>query len=384
MEAQLQANLQLQNQLILNEEIRRNSQTCFNAVERLAPFDGNRKRLMDFVTTIDGLTPTLNTLSEAEKATILCNIKSKLEGRAFDTVLAQTGNVTNWPDIKQCLIQNFGEHTPINVLEERLRAVRFTSNVKNLYEECIKNQSRIMNAYLLQGTLTDANTARINTLALQTFRTNLPEPVKSIIYVRNPEDIRSAFQIIQAADYTYFEGFNPIRRQNNFQPNRNYYNNQYSPSYPPQQYNNWQQNEPIRQTTNYNNQHLTNRQFTNYNNQPTNNRQNRDRTNNQAQNNFRSNTQYNGQQYYNRQNHQYNNNRERQNNQYNNNRERQNPHNNQPNNDQSMRTIRSHNVNLPEPMDLYNAEHTEPTPRAGPSNLLNENFQGGNSAQFLT
>lgn len=304
MEAQLQAYIKFQNQQILNEEQSRNSKICFNAVERVVPFYGDGKRLMDFVTTIDGLTPSLNTLSEAEKAIILCNIKSKLEGKAFDTVLAQTGNATNWTDIKKCLIQNFGEHTSINVLEERLRAVKFTSNVKNLFEECIKIQSRILNAYLLQGTLTQENTIRIKTLVLQTFRTNLPEPVKSIIYARNPEDIRSAFQIIQSADFTYFKGYNPMRRQINYQPNRNYSNNQYSA----QQYNNWPQNEPIRPNTNYNNQHTTNRQ-------------NRDRPNNQSQNNFRPNNQNN-----------------RPNNQHNNNRQRQN---HQPKNDRNI-TVRSH------------------------------------------
>lgn len=317
-------------------------------ISNIDTFYGDRTEVVEFVQTIEMLQPGINQLSEIEKQVIFNQIKQKIKGNA--KIALKADNPRTWAEIRSSLLSNFGEHTPINVLEDKLYLVRFRSNVKNLYDEIIKRQSRLINAHILQNTLTDETTNRINTIALNTFRSNLPEPVKGIIINRNPPNIRTAYQIIQNSNYTYFAGLFPA---NNSQQNFSHKNN------------NSEQND----NSQNNNKDYENKQF----------QQNQNANRNQSHQNFRNyqqnrntNYQQSGNQNYqrnydrnspNRQNFNNKNPNYKRNNTY--------PQNNDPN-DRSMQTIRSRNINLPEPMDISTNEYPQ---NPNESEVLNENFQ---------
>lgn len=251
--------------------------TIFNllvkSVAQVAPFDGDKRNLADFINRMESFIPIIETLTEHQfKKLLLGHIQDRIVGPAKNTLLIN-GTPETWAQLKTILIRNHGESKPISKLIEELTLVRCTTTIKSFYNRINVLLCRINSAYLLTDNV-DPGQIEINKrLALSIFKENLPEPVRGIIINRNPTTLFDAYNIIASNGYSNFSG---IDNQNNVQTS---------------QYNRFG-NSRRNFRTNFNHNHSNNRQ--NFSNNSVNSNHpnyynNRDSFNSQQQNFNRSN-----------------------------------------------------------------------------------------------
>ena len=105
----------------------------FKSLQLLPHFDGDKTSLVQFITTIDTLVPMITSLPDSDKMLVFQHILNTLKGRAQN--LARREQPQNWVTLKELLINEFGEHTPITSLIVKLENIKFAGSVKNLYED---------------------------------------------------------------------------------------------------------------------------------------------------------------------------------------------------------------------------------------------------------
>lgn len=115
-------------------------------ITKIPEFSGNSNCLVDFLATIDALIPTLITF-EAESLVILSGyIKDKIVGNAR-CELQKHGNINEWTEIRQILINRFGEKESVNSLIDKIRTSRVITNIckrkKNKETERERNNHKI-------------------------------------------------------------------------------------------------------------------------------------------------------------------------------------------------------------------------------------------------
>lgn len=187
-------------------------------LSRLPELDGSFDRLQNFIDLINRIYPTLQTYNEVSQLVFLDVIKSKLIGKARE-VMDINYHVNSWPEIKTLLNHNFGDKKSSDQLFDELRSIPFRTNSQDMYNE-IKGILRRLNV----KTTNESNTndenlksllkANINS-ALEIFKRKLPEPMKSILYCRAPEDLEAAINIIHESGYAYYNPYNRTQRVHN-------------------------------------------------------------------------------------------------------------------------------------------------------------------------
>lgn len=279
-------------------------------LKSLPEFYGDKKDLYNFLNLVDRIHPVLTQYDTMSQLVFSDLIKSRLQGKARE-VIEINFHVQSWTDIKNVLVNNFGEKLSMEELYDRLRSVVFKTTTLDFYNE-IKDRLRSLNnkTSMILGSNAGAQQVAANNMksALNIFKEKIPEPMKTILACRNPGSLEDAFEILFKSGYAYY-GNKPEKTQssdkNNKSRNPNHYqnnkqgtqtNSQHRPNnYPPNRPNNYPQNNQQRTYTNY--QHRSN--F--HSNYPQNNQQrthtNRPNTNpNYYQNNQNrtsSNLQYN-------------------------------------------------------------------------------------------
>lgn len=190
-------------------------------LKTLPEFNGTQNDLYNFIILIDRIHPLLTQYDQTSQLFFSDIIKSRLQGRARE-VIEINFHVQAWADIKNVLINNFGERLNIEELYDNMRAVVFRTNTIEFYNE-IKNRLRKLNnkTNLIMGE--NPGTAEIakNNMksALNIFKAKIPEPMKTILTCRNPDTLEEAMEILFQAGYAY--NGNNIRQTENESRNRN-------------------------------------------------------------------------------------------------------------------------------------------------------------------
>lgn len=226
-------------------------------LERQQPFDGRREDLPIFIANIEDIIPVLNQYDAAGQQMLINTIKSKITGKAR-TVIEINSHLNTWVLIKNLLITNFSSFKSIQTLQEELRAITFKSNTLDFYNEIMSKLSELNQKSKQENSLMDIP---INIMTgLKIFKSKINEPMRTILYARNPTTIENALNILSEGGYLYNREKTEHTNKNYFEPrnkqynNNNNYQNRYQPrnqDFKPQVQNNYQRNNNYAPRQNY-------------------------------------------------------------------------------------------------------------------------------------
>lgn len=259
-------------------------------IERLPEFDGKGNDLINFLDLVELIIPSVIKYDISSQNILLSRIKSKLVNKAR-VVIEVNNNAKTWSEIREVLINNFGEKKSALQIYNELRDVTFTSNSVDLYNN-IKNILRRLNNKIREEPNSSFSIAANIKTGLEIFKDKLPEPMRSVLFSRNPETIEVAMDILHEGNYAYFNPFgNNSKNKNNSNNNSrfNYGNNKNNSKINQNQYRN-NANYNKSNSANYNNFNRNNNYNRNYNsNNSYNQNTNRTNNNNHNSNNYNDN-----------------------------------------------------------------------------------------------
>lgn len=199
----------------------------FEFIAQITPFNGrNANYLPEFLERIDNLAPSFASFNEFNKKLLWGYIRDKIVDDAKASLRRQ-GNLSEWADIKRCLIKSHGEKLTPDVLIDRIRTSRVKTNIKDFYNTINNLLCRLNNKYLLGDNVDEDRIKGNGRIALSTFTNNLPEPARSVIFSRKPNSLDEAYEIIVAGRYQYLteESKNKSNYSQNFDnAQKGYYN----------------------------------------------------------------------------------------------------------------------------------------------------------------
>lgn len=175
-------------------------------LEKLPEFSGDKRDLYTFITLVDRIHPVLQQYDQTSQMFFSDLIKSRLKGKARETMEINF-HVQSWTDIKDVLVNNFGERLSIEELFDKLRAVVFRTTTIDFYNEIREKLRSINNKISIQmGVNTESQrAAEGNTrAALLVFKAKIPEPMKTILACRNPSTLENAMEILFQAGYANY------------------------------------------------------------------------------------------------------------------------------------------------------------------------------------
>ncbi|KAI8116070.1 hypothetical protein CVS40_11793 [Lucilia cuprina] len=185
-------------------------------LNNLPDFDGNCKDLQTFTTLVDRVHPHLQTYDELVQMLFSDVIKSKLKGKAKQAIEINC-HAISWTDIKGILQNNFGDRRSCDELFNELRSVTFKTNTVEFYND-IKNKLHRLNNKLviILGETEATRQSATNNMrtALNIFKSKIPEPMKTILFCRNPTDLEQAMDILFQAGYAHTGNDNPQTKSN--------------------------------------------------------------------------------------------------------------------------------------------------------------------------
>lgn len=216
-------------------------------LERQQMFDGRREDLPIFLANIEDIIPVLNQFNPAGQQMLINTIKSKITGKARQ-IIEINSHVNTWVEIKNLLVKNFSSHKSIQTLHEELRQINYKSSVLEFFNEIQAKLSELNQKCKQENNVIDIP-LNIN-IALRIFKTKIHEPMRTILFARDPPTIESALNILSEGGYLYQKD-KPEQKTENFFQNHNKNINRFQ---------NNKQN--FNQNNNYNNR------FNNHNNNP--------------------------------------------------------------------------------------------------------------------
>lgn len=185
-------------------------------LERLPEFSGDKRDLYNFITLVDRVYPLLRQYDEMSQLVFSDLIKSRLRGKARETIEINF-HAQSWTDLKNILMNNFGEKYSVEDLFDRMRAVSFKTNTIEFYNE-IKDKLRSLNnkTSMIMGGNAGAGQIAVNNMqsALNIFKEKIPEPMRTILACRNPSSLEDAMEILFKSGYAYY-GSKTVKTGNN-------------------------------------------------------------------------------------------------------------------------------------------------------------------------
>lgn len=166
--------------------------------QKLPTFGGRTEELKAFLDIVEVMVPTLQTYDLESQRIVVNIIKTKLTGRA-QMIININSHISSWQDIKSILISNFSDKKTSFQLLDDLKVTRFETTVLDFYNILQKKLQKLNLKSELEGRINECeNNKRI---ALETFKNKLIEPVRSVLFSRNPQTMEDALSILVEGNY---------------------------------------------------------------------------------------------------------------------------------------------------------------------------------------
>lgn len=166
-------------------------------------FDGCRDQLKSFTDMVDVMVPILQDYDTSSQIIVSNIIKSRIVGKAKQ-ILDSSPHITKWEEIKKILYANFSDQRNSSQLLNELRSTEFRGSIID-YINLI--QKRLTNLNLKVEQEQKFNFVRIiqdnHTIALEVLKNNMPEPVRTILFCRNPTSIENVIFILSETGHLY-------------------------------------------------------------------------------------------------------------------------------------------------------------------------------------
>ncbi|CAD7092704.1 unnamed protein product [Hermetia illucens] len=166
-------------------------------------FDGCRDQLKNFTDMVDVMVPILHDYDTSSQIIVSNIIKSRIVGKAKQ-ILDSSPHITKWEEIKKILYANFSDQRNSSQLLNELRSTEFRGSIID-YINLI--QKRLTNLNLKVEQEQKFNFVKIiqdnHTIALEVLNNNMPEPIRTILFCRNPTSIENVIFILSETGHLY-------------------------------------------------------------------------------------------------------------------------------------------------------------------------------------
>lgn len=166
-------------------------------LEKLEAFDGKYADLPAFIANIEDIIPTLKKYDAPGQTMLINTIKRKIIGKAR-MILEIQGNLQNWEEIKAISTLNFSSMKTKEELYEDLRSTTFKTNAIEFFNELRERLFKLNQKVIQRGTQLEVNQNII--LTLKIFKQNMIEPMRSILFSRNPRTLEEALIYLRKED----------------------------------------------------------------------------------------------------------------------------------------------------------------------------------------
>lgn len=230
------------------EAIKERRDVFLQNVKLLQPFDGNKSYLALFVDSVSAMIPSEATQLEERRFYYNC-IKTTLRGPALDVLRRE--QPTDWITLKQLLIEEFGERTPVTRLILEISNIKFNKNVKEFCDKLNSEVCKIKDEIRLKTE--DISTrnflsTELNRVCLSQLKKELPNYLTALINANLAKDLKTAIKIlaengelnsttpqrtyVRNKNYGYQSNNKPqVRHFQTGQGSDNYLSNTYPPNY---------------------------------------------------------------------------------------------------------------------------------------------------------
>ena len=164
-------------------------------IKLIQPFDGNMKYLALY---IDSIVPRYTTISLEEAAFYFNCVTCTLRDSALDIVRRE--QPCDWTTLRQLLIDEFGEHTPVSTLILEISNIKFKNSVKLLCEEINIEVCRVKDCIKLKNENISTKTflyKELDQISLKTLKRELPNYLTALINANLVTDLKSAIRILK-------------------------------------------------------------------------------------------------------------------------------------------------------------------------------------------
>ena len=142
----------------------------------------------------------MTVLNDNYRLILLGFIKRKIIGVANEALLKYNG-VNTCAAVKEILVRDLGEMETTHRLLDKIRSIRCTGTIEEFYNKIMKLLTKLGNKLELTGEGTPEITLSNNRIALEAFQNGLPEPARTFVVLREPENLIEAFNILKQEGY---------------------------------------------------------------------------------------------------------------------------------------------------------------------------------------
>lgn len=210
---------------------------------KLPIFDGSPTSLNSFIDAVDTLVPVLRQYDVPSQQLIANIIKTKIIGKA-QLILNINSNAYMWSDIRKILVSNFSDKKSSYQLLDELKSVTFRNTVLEFYNEIQEKLQNLNTKCKLKQKDTDIESTK--RIALDVLKHKIIEPVRSVLFSRNPQSLEEALQILTEGNYLEYRNRKSTEKVQSKKPqilnHQKQYNPQNSNNYPRPWYNQNSQN----------------------------------------------------------------------------------------------------------------------------------------------
>ncbi|XP_049302034.1 putative uncharacterized protein DDB_G0272516 [Bactrocera dorsalis] len=151
-----------------------------------------------YVDSMDSVVPRYTTISSEEAAFYFNCVTCTLRGSALDIVRRE--QPCDWTTLRQLLIDEFGEHTPVSTLILEISNIKFKNSVKLLCEEINIEVCRVKDCIKLKNENISTKTflyKELDQISLKTLKRELPNYLTALINANLVTDLKSAVKILK-------------------------------------------------------------------------------------------------------------------------------------------------------------------------------------------
>lgn len=164
-------------------------------INYITPFNGDKFSLAGFLSRIENTLSLATNLNDIELKITYGLITDKIVGKAKESLL-KAGVVSSWVELKEILLRNHGEKTPISELIDDVKLCRCDTTIEFFYKKLSFLLCRLNNAQILLGQCDQEHANSNNRLVLKHFIENLPPLAKNLLVCRETDKLDDAYDLL--------------------------------------------------------------------------------------------------------------------------------------------------------------------------------------------
>lgn len=172
----------------------------------LPSYDGNRKTLHFYIQCVEKV---LDMVDETQEQSVSCLIRNKLTGKAIEA-LSEQSYFKSWLDIKNILIQRFGEsRSELELVQELIKLNRNKEPI-DIFADKIRHLTYSLIHY------DHTKSTYYEQMAINVVLDQVSPMVSVMVRTQNPKSLEQVLGLVKAEENRYFK----FRTREREQPNR--------------------------------------------------------------------------------------------------------------------------------------------------------------------